>query len=154
MRRPAPFPFLCPGPLRDGELVLDLAETSPPDPARGLSPAYHFRLVAFRQHAGSLSLRIGHTASLELYAGHIGYEVEPRFRGRRYAERACRLVLPLARAHGLDPLWITCDPGNRPSRRTCERLGAELVEIVPVPSGSAMHRQGERWKCRYRLGLG
>lgn len=150
----AAFPFLTPGPMRDGELALVLAGRSPSDPARGLSPAYHFRLVVQRQKAGSLSLRIGRTPSLELYAGHIGYEVVPRFRGRHYAERACRLVLPLARLHGLDPLWITCDPDNLPSRRTCERLGARLVEIVPVPPDSELYRQGERRKCRYRLDLG
>jgi tagatose 1,6-diphosphate aldolase len=149
-----PFPFLNPGRLWDCELVLVLAGRSPPDPARGLSPAYHFHLVVYRRQAGTLSLRIGHTPALELYAGHVGYEVAPRFRGRRLAERACRLVLPLARAHGLDPLWITCDPDNRPSRRTCERLGARLVEIVPVPPDTPMYRQGEHRKCRYRLDLG
>ena len=38
-----------------------------------------------------------------------------------------------ALAHSLDRLWITCDPDNRASRTTCERLGAVLVEVVTVP---------------------
>ena len=103
--------------------------------------------------AGNVSLRVGNAWDILLYLGHIGYGVNPSFRGHRYAERATRLVLPLARAHGLETLWITCNPDNHPSRRTCERLGAEMVEIVPVPSDYFLYHIGERWKCRYRLDI-
>ena len=37
-----------------------------------------------------------------------------------------RLLLPLARRHGLQTVWITCNPDNWASRRTCELAGAEL----------------------------
>jgi tagatose 1,6-diphosphate aldolase len=50
-------------------------------------------------------------------------------------------------------LWITCNPDNYASRRTCERLGAEMVEIVPLPSNNVLYQRGEREKCRYRLDL-
>jgi tagatose 1,6-diphosphate aldolase len=101
--------------------------------------------------AGSISLRVGHTPSIELYFGHIGYHVYPPARGRHYAERACRLLFPLARAHGLRTLWITCNPDNTASRRTCERLGGVLTETVPVPKDNPLHAQGDREKCRYRV---
>jgi tagatose 1,6-diphosphate aldolase len=63
------------------------------------------------------------------------------------------LLLPLARRHGLEILWITCDPDNIASRRTCELAGLELVEIVDVPEHMDMYQRGERRKCRYRLYL-
>jgi predicted acetyltransferase len=103
--------------------------------------------------AGGIGLRIGNGRELELYSGHFGYHVYPPFRGHHYAERACRLLLPLARRHGMNRLWITCNPDNIASRRTCERLGAKLIEVVPIPEGHEFYRLGERQKCRYLLDL-
>jgi predicted acetyltransferase len=141
--------------LQDGDLSLSLAESSPGNTAKGLVPFYkfHMRTECCALPIGSISLRIGSADELVLYFGHIGYGVEPAYRGHHYAERACRLLLPLAHSHGLDTLWITCNPENVPSRRTCERLGAVLVEIVNVPRRCDLYRQGERKKCRYRLDL-
>jgi tagatose 1,6-diphosphate aldolase len=149
------FRFFAPGLLVDGDLQLVLERTLPGDPARGHVPAYLFKMTRTGQEEkiGSISLRIGHTPHIVLYAGHIGYGVEPAYRGHRYAARACRLLLPLARRHGLTTLWITCNPDNTASRRTCEILGAEFVEIVDVPENTDMYRRGDQQKCRYRLDL-
>lgn len=103
--------------------------------------------------AGTLSFRLADTEQIRMYSGHIGYGVFAPARGNHYAERAVRLVLPLARAHGMDHLWITCNPDNTPSRRTCERLGAELIEIVDIPKTNLLYEKGERQKCRYRLAI-
>ena len=84
---------------------------------------------------------------------HLGYHVYPPARGRHLAERACRLLSGLARRHGMRTLWITCDPANAASRRTCERLGMRYVETVPVPESDPLYARGEREKCRYRLEL-
>jgi tagatose 1,6-diphosphate aldolase len=127
-----------------------------PDPANGVVPCYHFWMLSRSTDlaiAGGIALRIGHTVDVECYYGHVGYHVYPSCRGHHYAERACRLLLPLARRHGLRPLWITCNPDNAASRRTCERLGARLIEIVQVPSDHALYLRGEREKCRYRLDM-
>ncbi len=141
------------GELADGELQLALVERYPGDPARGYVPAYRFRmrLAGQREPIGSIELRIGDTPDLVTYGGHIGYAVEPPYRGHHYAARACRLLLPLARRHGFTTLWITCNPDNLASRRTCELLGAELAEIVDLPPSSDMYHRGMRQKCRYRL---
>lgn len=132
------------------------------DPIQNLVPAYHFWMylhaLADRPSphvsiGGAVSLRIGSSDDIELYYGHVGYHVYPPARGRHYAERAVRLLLPVARYHGLGELWITCNPDNYASRRTCERLGASLVETVRVPARHPLSLRGERQKCRYRLPL-
>lgn len=140
-------------PLVDGELELHLAERTLGDPRRNWVPAYRFEMRVTGVKAGTISLRVGSSELIERYAGHIGYGVEPPFRGRRYAARACTLLFGLARSHGLRTLWITCNPENVPSRRTCELVGGELVDIVELPPDSDMYKEGERQKCRYRVRL-
>lgn len=102
---------------------------------------------------GTITLRIGQTPAIELYYGHIGYHVFAPARGRHFAERSCRLLLPLARCHGMTTLWITCDPDNIASNRTCERLGMHDVGVVQVPQSDPLYARGEREKRRYRLDL-
>jgi len=131
----------------------------PADFLRGKVPCYHFWMRLREQYepplpmAGSISLRVGHNRDLELYFGHIGYGVYPPARGRHYAERACRLLFGLAGRHGLNPLWITTDPANLASRRTCERLGGVLVGVVDVPPDHMLYARGQKRKCRYRINL-
>jgi tagatose 1,6-diphosphate aldolase len=114
-------------------------------------PAYRFDMMAAVQVAGAIELRLGATPAMVNFGGQIAYRVEPSHRGRHYAARSLRLLLPLARAHGMTELWITCNPDNWASRRTCELAGAEFVEIVDLPPSSDMYLEGERQKCRYRL---
>jgi tagatose 1,6-diphosphate aldolase len=53
---------------------------------------------------GRIGLRVGWREAVIRYAGHVGYSVEPTHRGQRYAERACRLIVPLAKRHGMTSL--------------------------------------------------
>ena len=149
------FRFLDPGRLVDGELELVLVRRDPGDDSWDWSPTYIFEMrhTIRGVRMGTISLRIGHTENLEKYAGHIGYYVSPPYRGHRYAARSCRLLLPLAKQHGINPVWITCNPDNLPSRRTCEIVGAVYVETVPVPRDHILYLQGDRYKCRYRVDL-
>lgn len=155
MTAAAEFEFLELGWLANGELELELLSTSSANLRLGYSPSYTFAMVHAPDglEAGRISVRIGVSDLLVQYAGQIGYHVVERFRGRRFAARSCQLLLPLCVAHGINPLWITCNPDNFPSRRTCEILGMELVEIVDLPKDTEMYRSGERKKCRYRLDL-
>jgi tagatose 1,6-diphosphate aldolase len=130
------------------------------DPDKNLVPAYHFWMRVRPEFpfpsvtiAGGINLRVGHNHNLETYLGHIGYNVYPPARGRRYAQRAVQLLLPLARRHGINPVWITCNPENIASRRTCEAAGGRFVETVPLPRDHTLYARGERQKCRYRFDL-
>lgn len=133
------------------------------DRLAGKVPAYHFwmrldpRQPAARQIpcriVGGIGFRVGQNPELELYTGHFGYHVYPPARGHHFAERACRLLFPLARHHRISPLWITTNPDNFASRRTCERLGATLVDIVDIPPDHPFQSRGETQKCRFRLDL-
>ena len=149
------FKFHDPGKLIDEDLELVLAENYPGNPVTGFVPAYKFkmRLAGQDKEIGRIDLRVGNTNHIVMYGGHIGYGVIPEYRGRRYAARAFRLLLPLARRHGLKTLWITCNPDNLASRGTCDLAGARLVEIVDLPEDTDMYQEGERQKCRYRLDL-
>lgn len=147
--------FLEPGDLQDGDLNLVLRRTYRGSRSLGLAPNYTFDMThgGSGERMGEIDLRLSHEYYITHFAGHIGYSVERSYRGHHYAARACRLLFPLARQHELSPLWITCNPDNLASRKTCEAVGATLVEIVAVPPDSDLYRRGEREKCRYRVDL-
>ena len=149
------FVFYDYGVLTDGEIDIVVQLMDQGNLSTGQVPAYDFtvRLAGRRESVGRVGLRLGNTDYLEKYLGHIGYGIAAKHRGHGYAAKACRLVRPVAIDHGFRTLWITCNPDNYPSRRTCEALGCELVEIVDLPPDSNMYLRGERRKCRYRWDL-
>ncbi|UCB43274.1 MAG: GNAT family N-acetyltransferase [Dehalococcoidales bacterium] len=142
-------------PFTDGEIEVVVRARYPGNEQRGLVPEYRFdvRLPGKPEPIGGVSLRVGNTRHLVMYGGHIGYGVNEEYRGHRYASRACSLIRQVALDHGLKTLWITCNPDNLPSRRTCEILGCEFIEIVDLPEDTDMYRAGDRQKCRYRWDL-
>jgi predicted acetyltransferase len=137
--------------LVDGELELRLVDRTLVAPSR--EPSYGFDLLANDVKVGTATLRIASGDRYERFAGQVGYGIDPPYRGHHYAARACKLLFKLARRHGLRTLWITCNPENVASRRTCELIGGELVEIVDVPEDLDLYREGDRQKCRYRVRL-
>ncbi len=139
---------------------LDLAPMGhqPGDTDRDSVPSYHFWMKltgpdAPLRIAGGIGLRIGDTPNLRQYLGHIGFNVYPPARGRHLAELATRLLFPLARRHGMTSLWITANPDNNASRRTCERLGGVMVDTIPVPPDHELFDRGDHFKTRYRFDL-
>ena len=149
-----PFEFTDLDRLTDGTIDLVIERKVPADRARGHVPAYHYAVTLHgtTQKVGQIRLRVGQVPALWT-AGHIGYEIDPPYRGHRYAARACRLLLPVVRAHRLRPLFITCAPENVASRRTIERIGAKLLGVFDVPTDHEMYRDGRRKICRYEWEL-
>ena len=149
-----PFRFINPGKLIDDDLELVLVRKSPADLVKRYVPGYEFemRRPGKPSAMGNIRLRIGSAARLR-YQGHIGYEVKKKFRGHRYAARSCGLILTLAYAHGLRAVWLTVDPKNIPSQKTCKIIGAKYVETVRIPNDHEMYQRGARYRQRHRLGL-
>jgi len=146
------FKFYNPGKLTDDDLVLVLVRKVPADEKRGYFPAYEFEMrnAKTAETMGHINLRIGNNENTK-YGGHIGYGVDEKFRGKHYAARSLKLLFSLAKKHGINPLWITCNPENIPSRKTCELAGGKLIEIVDLPEHNDQYQRGERKKCRYRF---
>ena len=96
---------------------------------------------------------MGHSEAL-YYAGNIGYQIDEPYRGHHYAGKACKLLFQLARRQGMEYVIIVCAPSNQPSRKTCEWLGGELLEIVELPEDSEQRRlTGESHRCIFRFSL-
>jgi predicted acetyltransferase len=102
------------------------------------------------EFCGSIGFRwVPGTSSLPPHVlGHIGYAVVPWKRGRGYASRALALLLPEARAEGLDFVELTCDVANAASRRVIEKNGGVLVERFTLSPA-----YGSREEFRFRIDL-
>jgi len=140
--------------LAGSEIDLNLAKNEPADPVKGHVPAYDFDIALHgtAEKVGSLRLRIG-TAEQLFFPGHLGYDVAGPFRGRHYAEAACRLVTPVPLFHNLHALILTCSPDNIPSKRTIENLGARLLGEVAVPPTHEMYAEHGPLLLRYEWAL-
>lgn len=85
------------------------------------------------------------------YGGHIGYTVFSEYRGNHYAGKTCSLLFQLAVKHNMEYLYITCNPDDHASRKTCEYAGGTLLEIVALPEENDMRDDGEFEKCIYKF---
>ena len=140
--------------LESDEIKLVLERTTDADPARNWVPSYHF-LICDRQGTamGHCALRIGYHDSL-YHGGHIGYSVHEKYRGHHYAAKACKLLFLLAKEHNMSYLYITCDPDNLPSRRTCEYLQGEFLGVVELPEDNDMKiNDGKTHMCIFKFNL-
>jgi len=121
--------------MKDGELIIRIREKNPPDYEKGFSPFYRFVMLneASGEEMGFLSLRVGYTHNDVNYRGNIGFTVNENFRGRNYAARSCKLIIPVIKYHSLKHLWLTCNEDNIASRKAIEKTGAVFVEKVNIP---------------------
>jgi predicted acetyltransferase len=71
-------------------------------------------------YLGSLVVRHRLTPSLARVGGNIGYHVVPAARRQGHATRMLAEALVYCVHFGLDPVLVTCDAGNGPSRKVIE----------------------------------
>jgi tagatose 1,6-diphosphate aldolase len=113
-------------------------------------PAYLFDIVLHDgTRVGQIDIRMGETEPLILYGGQIGYGIDKPYRGNGYAAEACILVKQIAIGLNFSSLWITCNPDNIASIKTCEKIGAQFIELVDVPRGTELWHRGDREKLRF-----
>ena len=129
------------------------AESRPPE-TRFLAAAPEYRFAIHRRsdgvRVGRIHIRITSDPAIVGVLGHSGYEVEEQYRRMGYATRAVTLIRRVARGYGVAPLWVLIDPGNTASRRTVERAGLELVDIVPASPEALVLGLGPEL-CRYAV---
>lgn len=148
------FEFLDFDYMSDGEIDLIIKGKIPANDKIGYVPIYDYKIT---QHGsdleiGHINIRIGYNEKI-FFGGHIGYGINEDYRGKHYAAKACEILKQVALAHGLEKLIITCNPENIASRKTCERIGGSLTEIVDLPKDNDMYIEGERSKCIYEIML-
>ena len=138
--------------LSDGVIHLVCTAKVPGNPEKKYVPSYEFAVCKGSEKIGEINLRIGYTDGL-YFGGQIGYGIDEQHRGNGYAGRACRLVLPVAKAHGMEKLLITNDHNNDASRRVCEKLGARFVRTAKMARWHVMYKEGRRFSNIFELSV-
>ncbi len=139
--------------LKNDAICLRLERTCDARPEKGYLPAYYFGIcLPDGTRVGHCELRVGHNDKTYI-GGNIGYGIDERHRGRRYAAQACTLLFRQAQKHRMAYVIITCDLANHASRRTCELVGGRYLETVPIPEDNGMYLQGKRRVMIWRFDL-
>lgn len=96
---------------------------------KGFTPYYLFSIVVDEKEVGRITLRKG-SRQEHYFDGHIGYHIEPEYRGHHYAGQACLLLQEMM---GFQEVILTCDPDNVASLKTIQGLGAVFLERKVIP---------------------
>jgi predicted acetyltransferase len=138
-----------PNDLRSGPIHLKFERIVEGDFLRRLVPYYHFKMLdKSGTIVGHINLRIGDTSHIKMCAGHVGFEVLPRFRGHSYSYHACQALAPFIRKH-YEKILLTVNPDNIPSQRIFEKLKASFIDEIEVPADDPGYLNGARRKLRY-----
>jgi len=139
--------------LSDGAISLGGVKKSPAIPEKKWVPAYSFDIIKYNgEKVGEVNLRIGYTDGL-YYGGQIGYGIDEAHRGNGYAARACRLLVPMAKFHGMTKLLVTNEESNTASQRVCEKLGARFVRKAELPAWHDLYESGWRFVNIYEWSI-
>lgn len=134
--------------LTDGEITLKISGKYFGD--EEMLPFYYYDIFLKDRFIGRISMRIGSNFN-SYYNGNIGYEIEENFRGNNFSLKACKLVLQVAKAHGMKEIFLACDENNIPSYKTIEKLGGELIEITKPPKTYFAYRENMKKQRIYKL---
>lgn len=143
------------GMLIGEEIDLRLIEKNDGNVIKGFSPEYKFQILIHDTNIviGHINVRIGEDEKVINYIGHIGYGIDEKYRGNRYAAKACKIVSKVFKDHSMNKVIITCNPDNYASIKTCEIIGARFLEIIDIPVSSNAYSPNEPQKCRYEWKL-
>lgn len=141
------LPFRVP---HSAPLNVRLMHFTPASLERRWVPYYHFHILMHDNPIGHVNFRVGNTQDLLEIDGHIGYFVDPNYRGISAAFQACNLIIPFIKNHGFTTLVLTCNPSNIASQKTIEKLGAEFQSIKHFPKTLP---DGDKARAIYHLSL-
>lgn len=131
-------------------MKLSIIEKNPGDAV--IIPFYYYDIIVHDMPVGKISIRIGDNEH-SYWNGHVGYEIDPPYRGNHYSLKALKLVLPVAKHHGMNRIFLTCDETNTASRKIIEAAGAILLEIAVPPETYFAWRPNMKKQCVYELML-
>lgn len=131
-------------------MKLRIIEKNPGDGV--ILPFYYYDILVDDVPVGKISIRIGDNAH-SYWNGHVGYEIDPPYRGHRYSLEALKLVLPVAKHHGMSRILLTCNETNTASRKIIEAAGATLLEIAVPPETYFAWRPNMQKQCVYEMRL-
>ena len=137
----------------DNEVYLSLYELIESADDNPITYRFNIKLILNNNIVGQCSFRVGDIDNRHIkYGGNIGYNVDEKFRGNKFSLKACKLLLYLAKLHGMKNVYITCDPENFASRRICELLGAKFETLLILPEDDYNFIHNNRTHhCVYKL---
>lgn len=137
--------------MRHEEVELRFDCMTEGDEEQGLVPGYRFQIHdESGLRVGRIHFRVGETRHVQMFAGHIGYEIEVEFRGHGYARQACLALAPFV-AEMSGEVIVTVNPDNIASLRTIEQIGAVFLDEVDVDPTDPHYDGGKNVrKMRYR----
>ena len=117
-------------------------------------PYYWYEIIpkALNKPIGKISIRLGDNYH-SYYNGHIGYEVDEEYRGHGFSYQAAKMILSVAKEHGMERIYLVCDEENIASYKTIEKLGSELVELAVPPKDYFGWYEGIPVQRIYKLDL-
>jgi predicted acetyltransferase len=127
---------------------------SRPPEAQFLSRVTEYRFSIHQRGEGSrigrIHLRFTNDEEIVRAVGHTGYAIDEMYRRRGYATHSLSLIVSLAKSCQVSPLWVLIEPDNIASRKTAERAGFQLQDIVATSVEGLGLGIGER-VCRYLI---
>jgi predicted acetyltransferase len=87
---------------------------------------------------GAIDIRMELNEYLLNYGGNIGYGIRPTERRKGYATLMLKLALEVCRERKMQKVLVTCDADNIGSRRTIEKNGGILENIVSIDGENLM----------------
>ena len=90
--------------LTDNEIDLRINKTLGPSSETGWLPSYEFDIFLHdsNERVGGICIRIGTNDFVEKYEGNIGFGIEEKWRGNRYAAKACKIIRQVAKDHSMN----------------------------------------------------
>lgn len=122
-------------------------ENSRAQETQATNPDYSTMTTYYAFVNGKIAARIScrwqlEKGNLATIGGHIGYQTLPEFRRQGIMTRLLSFALEQYAKRGINPVLITAREDNIASRRTIEKAGGILENIIDLEDG---HRLARYW---------
>lgn len=81
------------------------------------------------------------------FAGHIGYDISPKYRNRGFGTFILKLVLEKCKGFDIEEAIVTCNINNGASRKIIEKNAGILLDTI-------FDKEENEWLYKYKISLG